>query len=263
MFRLLKQIILKFALIWGRQVIWTVCLVFGLLLLLLFFALPDVLFMSERALLENLANHYEREFTVLDARSLGEEERAADVYRLKVFELTPVDEPGRHFWAFNVVSGERGGVFGFSNGLLDTYDEEIVLTAFAERAAQAGLAYDLTYDGYPCRTADKYYSGFDVNIELAGVTDLPAVCELINLSFKDALALLPADYDYHIGVDFVFIYREAAWPEDKFYPLRIEPFDNWADGKLMSATDMQSEINSELQWYQENYDVWKNLQNKN
>lgn len=258
MSKLLKRIALQIALIWSRQVIWTIGLIVGVFLLLCLLALPDVLFMSNRALLENLSNHYQREFTVLTAHSLSEAEREKDVWRLKVYELAPVDEPEKHFWAFNIITGESGGIFGFSNGLLDTYDVEIMAAAFEKRAMQAGLVYELTYKNYPCQAVTGYYSGLNVNIELAGLADLPALCELIAAAAKDTLEQLPVDYDYTISVDFVFIYREPEWPEDKFYPLRVTPF-NYRSEEAMSAADMQEEIISELYWYMENYDVWKKL----
>lgn len=258
MSKLLKRVALQIVLIWSRQVIWTIGLIVGVFLLLCLLALPDVLFMSNRALLENLSNHYQREFTVLTAHCLSEAERAEDVWRLKVYELAPVNEPEKLFWAFNIVTGESGGIFGFSNGLLDTYDVEIMATAFEKRARQDGLVYELTHKNYPCQAVTGYYSGLNVNIELAELADLPALCELIAAAAKDALEQLPTGCDYAISVDFVFIYREPEWPEDKFYPLRVTPFNYWAEDAI-SAADMQEEVISELHWYMENYDVWKKL----
>ena len=74
-------------------------------------------------------------------------------------------------------------------------------------------------------------------------------------SATDALAQLPAGYNYYIGLDFVFNYREAEWPADKFYPLQVTPFAYGAAEP--TAANIQSEIESEFAWYSENYDIWK------
>lgn len=53
----------------------------------------------------------------------------------------------------------------------------------------------------------------------------------------------------------MFNYREAEWPADKFYPLRVTPFAYGAAEP--TAANIQSEIESEFAWYSENYDIWK------
>ena len=253
MLKLLKQI----GLIWSRQVLFTVCLVVGLSLLMLLYLGWDARFMSNRELLANLEQRYGQEFVLLSTRSLKEVERADDVWRVKVFELAPADATEQQFWAFNIVAGESGGLFGASNGLLDTYDVQIMLAAFEEQAAQARLAYELTYRSYPCRETTGYYSEIRVNIELTDWDKLPEACELIAASASDTLAQLPAGYDYPIGVDFVFNYREPEWPADEFYPLRAAPFAYGAAEP--TAANIQAEIESEFAWYSENYEMWKKL----
>lgn len=256
MLKILKQIFARIALIYGRHFIWTICLILGAVLLLFILALPDAFFMSDKALLENLSNRYAREFTVISSHSFSEAERAEDVWRLKVYELAPVNEPEEHFWVYNIIRGESGGIFGFANGLQDTRDAQILLAAFAGRAAQADLNYEPQYYNNLCRSAGEYYSDIGVKIDVAGIDDLPAVCEIIVLAVEDAAAQLPPAYNYAVNLDFVLIYREPEWPEDKFYPLRLTSFDYWS---AKSAADIQEKIISNLDWYRENYDVWKKL----
>lgn len=244
--------------IWAKQVVFTICVVVGIVLLMLLYLGWDARFMSNQELLANLERHYGQEFTLISTRSLKEAERAEDVWRVKVFELAPAAAPEQRFWAFNIVSSESGGIFGASNGLLDTYDAQIMIAAFKERAAQAGLAYELTYRSYPCREPAKYYSEIYVNIDLTDWNKLPEICELAADSVADALAQLPSGYNYAIGVDFVFNYRELDWPLDKFYPLRVTPFGSLAK-EPMTAADMQAEIADKRDWYAENYEVWKKL----
>lgn len=242
---------------WSRQVVFTVCVVVGTALLMLLYLGWDARFISNRELLANLEQRYGQEFVLLSSRSLKEAERADDVWRVKVFELAPADAPEQQFWAFNIVTGESGGLFGASNGLLDTYDVQIMIAAFEERAAQAGLAYDLTYRSYPCLESTEFYSEIYVNIELTDWDRLPEACELIAASAADTLAQLPAGYDYSIGVSFVFNYWEPEWPADKFYPLRVAPF---AYGAVEpTAANIQTELESEFAWYNQNYDIWKKL----
>lgn len=250
---LLKQVGLN----WSRQVVFTICIIVGTALLMLLYLGWDARFISNRDLLANLERRYGQEFTLLSTRSLKEAERVDDVWRVKVFELAPTAAPEQRFWAFNIITGESGGLFGASNGLLDTYDAQIMLAAFAERAAQADLEYELTYRSYPCRESTEFYSEIYVNIELTDWDRLPEACELIAASAIDALAQLPAGYNYYIGVDFVFNYREAEWPADKFYPLQVTPFAYGAAEP--TAANIQSEIESEFAWYSENYDIWKKL----
>ena len=255
MCNILKQIFL----IYLKQFRLTIYLIIGIFLFFCLFLAYDVRFMSDKEVLACLTRIYDREFIVQSTHRLNEAERAENVWRVKVYDVVPVDEPERHFWAFNIVKAESGGIFAASDGLRDTLSAEIMLATFAERAAQSGLAYELTYDSYPCQASTGYYSGINVNIELTAVDNWPAMYELVAASARDTLAQLPLGYDYAIGLDFVFIYREPDWPKDKFYPLWVMPFD-FDTKEPLSVADIQAEVEEKLLWYRDNYDIWKKYQ---
>ena len=161
MCNILKQIFL----IYLKQFRLTIYLIIGIFLFFCLFLAYDVRFMSDKEVLACLTRIYDREFIVQSTHRLNEAERAENVWRVKVYDVVPADEPERHFWAFNIVKAESGGIFAASDGLRDTLSAEIMLATFAERAAQSGLAYELTYDSYPCQASTGYYSGISVNIE--------------------------------------------------------------------------------------------------
>ena len=104
---LLKQVGLN----WSRQVVFTICIIVGTALLMLLYLGWDARFISNRDLLANLERRYGQEFTLLSTHSLKEAERVDDVWRVKVFELAPTAAPEQRFWAFNIITGESGGLF--------------------------------------------------------------------------------------------------------------------------------------------------------
>lgn len=233
----LKQI----GIIWLKQVRLSIYIFLAIILLMGLFLLWDAHFMPAKEVLECLTRIYGREFTVLAARSLAEAERADDVWRVKLYAVAPADEPERQFWAFNIVKGESGGVFGMSGGLADTYALELLTEAFVERAAGKDLAYAFTYRHYPCSDSTEYYSHLNIVIEPVSAENLAVVCDVVAQALADTLAQVPSMAGCFAGVDFVIIYHEADWPADEDCRIYLEPFYDWSDDNFYAETGSLAE----------------------
>ena len=107
MLGLLKQI----GELYVKQFLLTICLVAGAGVLLCLYMASGARLMSDRELAQRLEEMYGRDFVILTGRKLEEAERAEGVWRAKVWQVAPAEEPERRFWAYNIVSGggRRGG----------------------------------------------------------------------------------------------------------------------------------------------------------
>lgn len=207
MLGLLKQI----GELYVKQFLLTICLVAGAGVLLCLYMASGARLMSDRELAQRLEEMYGRDFVILESRKLEEAERAEGVWRAKVWQVAPAEEPERRFWAYNIVSGGVGGVAGVTNGLRDTYGVDMVTEAFCGQAA--GLDYELRYRSYPFRQEGEGYSSCDILVGPFGPEELDGVCRVLAGTVAETLAQLPEDYDLAADLGFMLYYREADWPE--------------------------------------------------
>ena len=90
----------------------------------------DFHIMSNREVEEQLEEWYGQEFTVLSSASVTDDYYDDDVWRVKVYVVSPKANPDTSFYAYNIVEGESFGVPGFRNSLRDTYSLDIFAKAF-------------------------------------------------------------------------------------------------------------------------------------
>ena len=183
----------------------------------------NFILMSDSDVEQILSRNYGKEFEVISSKRISADDYSSDVYRAKVYVLSPKDDPETQFFAFNTVKGESFGVPGFANGLWDTYALDIFRNAFETRAADTDLEYSLNYI-YPVKSSSVYYSDLNVEIEPVSSENLEAVCELLSLALTDTLEDIPGVYDNFIGVTVWIRYREPEWPEENTCVIRIDPF---------------------------------------
>ena len=81
----------------------------------------DFHIMSNREVEEQLEKRYGQKFTVLSSASVTDDYFDNDVYRVKLYIVSPKDDPDTRFYAYNIVEGGFGGVPGLRNSLHDTY----------------------------------------------------------------------------------------------------------------------------------------------
>ena len=111
----------------------------------------DFRLMSKQEVEEYLERQYGQEFIVLSSESVTDD-YYDDVWRVRVYTVSPKDGPETQFFVFNTVEGERFGVLGFSNRLSDTYSLDIFSKAFETRAAEKDVEYSFNYF-YPVSVA--------------------------------------------------------------------------------------------------------------
>ena len=104
----------------------------------------DFRLMSKQEVEEYLERQYGQEFIVLSSESVTDD-YYDDVWRVRVYTVSPKDGPETQFFVFNTVEGERFGVLGFSNRLSDTYSLDIFSKAFETRAADTDMEYSFDY----------------------------------------------------------------------------------------------------------------------
>lgn len=182
----------------------------------------DFRLMSKREVEEYLEKQYGQEFTVLSSESVTDD-YDDNVWRARVYIVSPKDNPDTCFYAFNVVEGESFGIFGFRNYLQDTYAGDIIGTVFVEHAANTELEYELDYT-YPVKTSSEYHSDLRIKIAPVFPEDLTEVCELLSRTFADTLEKLPEAQDKYTSTRVQIQYREPDWPDEEFCLIWIEPF---------------------------------------
>ena len=101
--------------------------------------------------------------------------------RVRVYTVSPKDNPETQFFVFNTVEGESFGVPGFRNGLQDTYSLDIFGRAFETRAAETDVEYSFNYF-YPVKSSSVYYSRLYVDIEPVFWGNLEMVCTVLSQS---------------------------------------------------------------------------------
>lgn len=244
---LLKQVLKQICVLYAKSFLATVCLIVAGVLLLGLYTASDMRLMSDRELEKLLGERYEREFAVVSSRKLSQEERAEGVWRAKLFEVAPAGEPEQRFWAFNIVSGGFGGVPGASNGLRHTYVEDMLLAAFAERAVDMGLEYEVKYRCYPFKEQVEYYGDLEVVIDPVGPENLGLVCEALAGTVEDVRERLPEGYELAGHMNFRMIYREADWPAGESCTVFFWPTKPLPEG----AEAMQEFIRAEAERYAE------------
>lgn len=191
--------------------------------LALLFTSCDFQLMSNREVEQTLERNYGKEFTVISSERISSDDYASDVYRARVYVVSPKDDPETQFFAFNTVRGESFGVPGFANGLSDTYILDIFREAFESRAADMDVEYSFDYV-YPVKSSSVYYSDLNVDIDPVSSENLEAVCEVLSLVFTDTLEEIPEAREFLIGVTIRIRYREPEWSEEETCVIRIDPF---------------------------------------
>ncbi len=181
----------------------------------------DCRLMSNREVEQCLQRTYGREFTVTSSRNISSDDYSREVWRAKLYLVSPKEEPDTSFFVFNTVTSESFGVPGFSNGLQDTYSLDIFRTAFEEVAAKAGISYTLSYI-HPIQSSRTYYSDLYIQIDPVCSENLTAVCTALSQAFTATLKQVPQIS----GVAIFVTYQEPSWPEEKSYRMRL-PADIW------------------------------------
>ena len=140
----------------------------------------DFRLMSKQEVEEYLEIQYGQDFTVLSSESVTDD-YYDDVWRVRVYTVSPKDNPETQFFVFNTVEGESFGVPGFRNGLQDTYSLDIFGRAFETRAAETDVEYSFNYF-YPVKSSSVYYSRLYVDIEPVFWGNLEMVCTVLSQS---------------------------------------------------------------------------------
>ena len=144
----------------------------------------DMRLLTNREVEENLKKRYGQEFTVLSSASVTEDYYDDNVWRVRLYVVSPKDDPEMQFFVFNTVEGENFGVPGFRNGLQDTYDLDIFCKAFEMRAMDTKVEYSFNYF-YPIKSSSVYYSHLYVNIEPVSSENLKTVCTVLSQAYTD------------------------------------------------------------------------------
>lgn len=183
----------------------------------------DLLLMSKGEVENQLEEWYGQKFTVLSSKSITEDYYKDDIWRAKVYIVSPKEEPDTYFYAFNVVEGESFGVPGLRNWLSDTYAADIIGAVFEEQAADTKLKCELTYT-YPVKLSSEYHSHLSITIDPVFPEDLTETCEILSRTFADVLEKVPRAEGRSTEADFRIRYREADWPEEESCVIWIRPF---------------------------------------
>lgn len=199
------------------------CLVALVCALMLGLSACDFRLMSKREVENQLEEWYGQEFVVRSSKSITDDYYMDDIWCAKVYIVSPKDDPDIFFYSFNVVEGESFGVPGFRNWLSDTYAADIIGAVFKERAADAGIEYELDYT-YPVKSSSKYHSHLWITIDPVFPEDLTEVCELLSQTFADALEKIPRAEGRSTEAGIKIQYRETDWPDEDFCSIWIEPF---------------------------------------
>ena len=177
----------------------------------------DFRLMTKQEVEEYLKKRYGQEFTVLSSVSVTEDYYDDNVWRVRLYVVSPKDDPEMQFFVFNTVEGENFDVPGFRNGLQDTYDLDIFCKAFEMRAMDTNVEYSFNYF-YPLKSSSVYYSHLYVNIEPVSSENLETVCAVLSQAYADTFEKVQ---DIPYGVDVMLTYWEPAWPEDQSCFIRI------------------------------------------
>lgn len=199
------------------------CLILLVCCLVLGLSGCDFRLMSKREVEDQLEKWYGQKFTVLSSRSVTDDYYMDDVWRVKVYVVSPEDDPDTCFYAYNIVEGESFGVPGFRNSLTDTYASDLIGAVFEEYAADTELNYELDYT-YPVKSSSEYHSRLQILIDPVFPEDLTEVCELLSRTFADTLEKIPEQEGRSTWADIGIRYREPDWPEEDFCMIWITPF---------------------------------------
>ena len=186
-------------------------------LMLLLLKNCDFRLLSNREVEESLERRYGQEFQVRSSHSVTDDYYDGDVWQVRLYVVSPKDEPETQFFVFNTVEGESFGVPGFRNGLRDTYALDIFGKAFETRAAGTDVPYSFSYS-YPLKHSSVYYSDLYVNIEPVSSENLETVCAVLSQAYADTFERVK---DIPYGVSIMLTYREPTWPEDRSCFIRI------------------------------------------
>lgn len=177
----------------------------------------DFRLMSRREVEEHLERQYGREFTVHWSESVTDDYYDDNVWKARVYTVSPKDDPETQFFVLNTVEGESFGVPGFRNGLRDTYSLDIFGKAFETRAADTDVEYSFDHF-YPVKSSSVYYSDLYVNIGPVSSENLETVCKVLSQAYADTFEKVK---DIPSGVSIMLTYREPAWPEEQSCFVRI------------------------------------------
>lgn len=181
---------------------------------------------SQREVEKYLEERYGQEFTVLSSASVTDD-YDSDVWRAKVYTVSPKDDPDTCFYVFNIVEGESFGVPGFRNLMKDTYTSDTIGAIFEELAEGTNLEYELNYTS-PVKSSTEYHSGLRITIDPVSPENLTEVCELLSQTFTDTLVKIPGAETLMITTITIIIhYREQDWPEEDFCSIWISPFSEY------------------------------------
>jgi len=181
----------------------------------------DFRMMSEHEVEKSLEKRYGQEFTVLSSESVTDDYYDDDVWRVKVYAVSPKDDLAACFYAYNIVEGESFGVPGFRNSLRDTYSLDIFAKAFEAWAADTDVGYRFSYF-YPIKSSSEYYLSMSVNIEQVTPENLETVCTLLSHAYTDTFEKIQ---DMPSWVTIRLTYREPLWPEDKSCFIMIDTYE--------------------------------------
>jgi len=213
--------------------------------LVLLLASCDFRLMSQREVEEYLEKRYGQEFTVLSSESVTEDYYDNDVWKVRVYTVSPRDDLETHFFVFNTVEGENFGVPGFVNRLSDTYSLDIFGGAFEMRAVDTDVEYSFNYF-YPVKSSSVYYSDLYVNIEPVSSENLETVCTVLSQAYAGTFEKIK---DIPYGVTVLLTYREPAWPENQSCLIKI---DSLYLGRFDTNTEtIEKYILDEVSKYQE------------
>ena len=177
----------------------------------------DFRLMSKQEVEEYLERQYGQEFIVLSSESVTDD-YYDDVWRVRVYTVSPKDGPETQFFVFNTVEGERFGVLGFSNRLSDSYSLDIFSKAFETRAAEKDVEYSFNYF-YPVKSSSVYYSRLYVDIKPVSSENLEIVCTVLSQAYTDTFEIVK---DIPYGVTVNLTYRKTEWPEDRSCLIKID-----------------------------------------
>ena len=169
--------------------------------------------LSRREVAERLERKYGEAFAITPSEGVARQYTAVSRER-----------PEREFFVFDIVTGESGGVFGFVNGLRDTYALDVFFEAFRQYAEEAGVEYGVNYDRTPYRVSEEYYSGIEIVIELVGPDALGTVCQVLADACGDTLEAIPGAAGKSVEVRVLLRYREEAWEEGAYCAFRVSLF---------------------------------------
>jgi len=198
-----------------------ICFVILICALAMLLTSCDFHIMSKHEVEEYLEKRYGQEFTVLSSESVTDDYYDSDVWRVKVYAVSPKDDPDTCFYAYNIVEGESFGVLGFRNSLRDTYSLDIFAKAFETQAADTDVEYTFSYF-YPIKSSSDYYSSMSVNIEQVTPENLETVCKLLSHAYTDTFEKIQ---DIPSWVTIRLTYREPLWPEDKSCFIMIDAYE--------------------------------------